>query len=98
MKGEVYMAINVKVTVACDMCGREHDFPDREKWRWGRIEMDVPSVVGNIAGWELLSREGVPVRDYRNGDGKVLCPECARAYREAVEDRNRSLDAMFGGR
>lgn len=91
------MAVSVNVSVQCDMCGRSDELPYREKWRWGVISLDLPSVVPLFTGWELMRRDGYPVKDPRCGDGRVLCPECAKVYREAVEESNKGLDALLGG-
>ena len=90
------MALTLTVTARCDMCGREESRDVREAWRSGRYETDAPSCVSQFPHWSMLDREGIPVRDFRNADGRVLCEGCANVYRDTIRRQQAEMDALFG--
>ena len=89
------MAITLSIIVRCDMCGREERLDVREEWRSGRYETDAPTCVSMFPHWAMLDREGIPVRDFRNTGGKVLCEGCANVYRDTIRRQQKEMDALF---
>ncbi len=89
------MAIDVKATVKCDMCGREEDMTLKESWRCHSLDESVISIVSSLQGWEFLDRSGYPIRDTCIGDGKILCSQCAHVYKDTIKRQREEMDSLF---
>lgn len=89
------MAIEVTAKLTCDMCGREETVALREAWRSGRLEAEPASVAKQAPHWELLGKEGYPIKDFRDAGGKLLCEGCANVYRDTIKRQGDELAALF---
>lgn len=88
------MAVDIIARLTCDMCGSTVEREVRRGAHSGKVETDLPSIVRDANGWELLGPSGHPVMDYRDG-GKLLCSGCANRYRDVIKRHEREMRELF---